>query len=267
VARRSYLEHPGPTAFAHRGGGKLWPENTLVAFQGALEQGYRYIETDIHVTADGELVVFHDSHLDRTTDGHGLVKDHSLAELQRFDAGFHFTADGREFPHRGTGVRVPTLEELLALHPELRVNIEMKPEDPAVVRRVWEFIEHHRIHDRVLIAAERTEAVRAFRRMSKGAVATSAGRREVATFWAAARVGAARLLQPPFDALQVPVRERVEVVTPRFLAAAKRHAIHVHVWTIDDPDEMRRLLDLGVDGLMSDRPDVLSEVMSAHSPP
>ena len=261
MATRAYLDHPGPIPFAHRGGAKLWPENTLTSFQGAIDAGYRWIETDIHMTADGEIVIFHDATLSRTTEGHAPIAELTLRELKRYDAGFRFSPAEGGFPFRGRQIRIPTLTEALELHPELRLNIEIKPAATAVARRLWEYIDHHGLEDRVLVASERTRSIRHFRRLSRGRVATSAGRREVVQFWTAARAGVVRALPIAFDALQVPVREGVEVVTPRFVQAAHRRGVAVHVWTIDDPDEMRRLLALGVDGLMTDRPDRLNAVM------
>lgn len=261
MAARAYLDHAGPIPFAHRGGAKLWPENTLTSFQGALDAGYRWIETDIHMTADGEIVIFHDPTLSRTTEGHAPIAELTLRELKRFDAGFRFSPEGGGYPFRGREIRIPTLTEALALHPELRLNIEIKPTAPDVARRLWEYIDHHRIEDRVLVASGRTAVIRRFRKLARGRVATSAGRREVVQFWTAARAGVTRALPIAFDALQVPVREGVEVVTPRFVEAAHRRGLVVHVWTVDDPHEMRRLLALGVDGLMTDRPDLLNLVM------
>jgi glycerophosphoryl diester phosphodiesterase len=259
---RAYLDHPGPIPFAHRGGAKLWPENTLEAFRGALAAGYRWIETDIHATADGTLVVLHDATLDRTTDATGPVAAWSHGALQRADAGYWFSPDGgRSRPFRGRGVRIPTLAEAFALHPDLRLNVEIKSRRPDVPRRLWDLIEAERLHDRILVAAEHTPTIRRFRELARGRVATSAGRAEAVAFFAASRVRGEALVPVAYDALQVPERERVRVVDPRFVAAAHRRGIVVHVWTVDEPAPIRRLLDLGVDGIMTDRPDHLAEIL------
>jgi len=259
---RPFLEGEHPIAFAHRGGAKLWPENTLTAFRGALELGIRYIETDVHRTRDGQLVCFHDRALERTTDGHGPVALHTLAELRRLDAGGRFTRDGRTFPHRGAGVGIPTLEEALALDPGLRFNVEIKPEGPEVVELLWAFVERHRLQDRVLVGAAKDRQGLAFRRLARGAVPTSPGARGILRFWLGARTGLHRLLRFDVDALQVPTKHHgLTVVDAAFVRAAHKHGLHVHVWTVDDPGEMRRLLQLGVDGLMSDRPDLLLDVL------
>jgi glycerophosphoryl diester phosphodiesterase len=265
---RAFLSSERPLAFAHRGGSLLWPENTLRAFEGALEAGCRYLETDLHTSRDGEIVVFHDPELDRTTNGTGLLKRLSLLELKRLDAGYRFTLDGKTFPFRGKGLTIPTFEELLELDPGARYNVEIKQSDPPMVSLLWRLIERRRLHDRLLVAASKDALVREFRRVSRGAVATSAGTNEARLFWAASRVGLTRLVPTPYDALQVPTGAGpMTVIDRRFVAAAHAAGLHVHAWTIDDCGEMRRLLALGVDGIMSDRPDRLIEVFkTVHSP-
>jgi glycerophosphoryl diester phosphodiesterase len=270
VSRRPFLQGPCPLAFAHRGGSLLWPENTMAAFGGAVEMGYRYLETDLHATRDGALVLIHDDTLERTTDGSGFVWEHTLAELKRFDAGYHFSLDGgRTYPYRGQGVTVPTLEEVVGAFPEVRVNVEIKqarlPDGQArspAVAAVADFIERRGLQDRLLVAAFRDRVVREFRRRSGGYVATAASLGEARRFWLASRLRLERLLRIPYDALQVPARYGSRtVVDRRLVEAAHRRGLHVHVWTVDEPGEMRRLLGLGVDGLMSDRPDLLLEVV------
>jgi glycerophosphoryl diester phosphodiesterase len=261
-ALHPYLESRRPLLFAHRGGAGLWPENTLVAFEGALALGYQYVETDVHETRDGELVLFHDERVDRTTDGVGRVDAHSLAELKRLDAGYRFSLDGKRFPQRGRGVRIPTLGEALALDPELRLNLEIKPRSDAVAEHVFRYLEQRDLSRRVLGASADQATGDAFRRLALGRYATSPGASGIVGFWLAAKSGAHRFMRFGYDALQVPVRQQgLEVVTPRFVEAAHAHGMQVHVWTVDDEYEMRRLIALGVDGLMTDRPDVLARVV------
>ena len=250
-----------PYVFAHRGGAIRWPENTLIAFEGAADLGVVHIETDLHVSADGHFVCIHDSTLERTTDGRGAVADHTLAELQALDAGYHF-AEGRSFPYRGADARIPTLEEALELDSSLRYNLEIKPADPALARRIWELVEHHDAHDRVLVASEHDAVTEAFRTIARGRVPTSPGRRGAMRFWAHVLTGTWRDAVFPFDALQIPPRFKgVNVITPRFVEAAHHHGIQVHVWTINDPDDMARFAHAGVDAVMTDLPDVLIEVL------
>lgn len=258
--QRPYLSGPRPLAFAHRGGSKLWPENTLLAFQAAIDLGFRFIETDVHLSRDGVVVIHHDALLDRTTDARGLVKDRSFAELQRLDAGYRFTPDGRCFPHRGRGVTIPSFEAALELHPDVRFNVEIK--QPGMARALWEIIERRQLHDRILVAAADDAIGRDFDAVACGRVARSPGLRGVLAFWLATRAHLSHRLPLSYDALQVPAKHGLlTVVDRRFVEAAHAQDLQVHVWTVDDAAEMRRLIALGVDGLMTDRPDVLASVV------
>jgi glycerophosphoryl diester phosphodiesterase len=250
---RPYFQRDGLACFAHRGGAKHWPENTLEAFRGGLEAGCGWIETDVHMTRDGHIVCFHDDDLERTTDGRGKIWELSLAELRRLDAGYRFSPDGRSFPFRGRGIRVPTLEETLALG--ARVNLEIKQADPPMVAALWQLIEAEGVHERVLVASERDALLREFRNLARGRVASSAGKAENFGFWAAVQLGLSDWLPLEFDALQVPVSFRgLQVISPRYVEAAHRRGLQVQVWTIDELDEMRWLVELGVDAIMTDEP-------------
>jgi glycerophosphoryl diester phosphodiesterase len=255
---------PRPVAFAHRGGAARWPENTLTAFEGAVGLGYRYVETDVHRTRDGAIVCVHDATLERTTDGAGNVWDHTLAELKALDAGYRFSSDGQRFPFRGRGCVIPTLEDAFALHPELRLNVEIKQRAPAMEEALWREIDRLGVHERILVAAAHDPLMERFRRARPHApMPTSPGFRGVLRFWLGAESGLHHLARYPFDALQVPPRHRgLTVVDRRFVEVAHRHGIRVHVWTIDEADEMRRLLDLGVDGIMTDEPELLAAVFA-----
>jgi glycerophosphoryl diester phosphodiesterase len=264
---KPYLLAESPIPFAHRGGAGLFPENTNVAFEGALALGFRYIETDLHLTRDGAWVCFHDDSVDRVTNGSGPVSRYTRAELQALDAGYRFSPDGGGFPYRGQGARVLTLEEALALHPHLRLNLEIKPDRPELARALLEEIDRLDAYSRVLVASAHDRVTRAFRRLAAGGVATSAGVRGIIAFWLAVRSRLQRLGVFPFDALQVPLSHYgLTVVDRRFVEAAHRHGLKVHVWTVDEPEPMRYLAGLGVDGIMTDRPDILSDVLGRPSP-
>lgn len=240
----------------------LWPENTLEAFENAVALGFRYLETDLHMTRDGAIVCFHDATVDRTTDGTGRVCDHTLEELRALDPGYRFT-NGQGFPFRGKGLRVPTLEEALALHPDVRLNVDIKQAAPSMIDALWREIDRLDAHERLLVASVEDELVHRFRasRPNKR-LPTSTGKRGVLRFWIGARTGLARFERYGYDALQVPATYRgLTVVDRAFVDEAHAHGLHVHVWTIDERDQMQRLLDLGVDGLMTDRPDVLKDVL------
>lgn len=260
----------GVLNFAHRGASGLFPENTLLAFREGLRLGADVIELDVHLSKDGHLVVIHDDTVDRTTEGTGPVAEMTLAQLRALDAGHDFARDGAH-PYRGKGLRIPTLDEVFAAFPHTRINIEVKPDrkDGALERELWRLIEKYGRHRLTLVASEHDAAVRRFRELAASApepVPTGAPSRESALFLVLARTGLAGLYAAPFDALQVPERLQVggievSVVTPRFIAAAHRARVAVHVWTVDDPDAMRRLIRMGVDGIITNRPEILARVV------
>jgi len=253
-----FLDAAGPVAFAHRGGTEAAPENTLPAFEAAAELGFRYLETDVHLTRDGVLMAFHDSRLDRVTDRTGAIAELETEEVEAADAGHRYTPDGgRTFPFRGRGVGVPRLATLLDRFPEARINLDPKTE--ACVGPLVALVDARDAWDRVCFGAFSDHRLRRIRTLSGGRACTSMGPRAVAVARIAGTVGA--LPRQGADCIQVPVRHGpVPVVTPRWVRAARRAGLPVHVWTIDDARTMHALLDLGVDGLMTDRPSVLRSV-------
>jgi glycerophosphoryl diester phosphodiesterase len=268
-ARRAYLAYERPLFFAHRGGALLAPENTNEAFERGLSFGADALELDIQTTREGEIVVIHDPTLERTTNGAGPVSALTLDELQRLDAGYHFSPDGgATFPFRGAGVRVPTLRAVLERFPTTRLNIDLKQSSSAREERLWTLIQEYAAHDRVLVASgDEHEPIVRFRRLCGNRVATSASERELRAFILAALGRVAWALRPEYDALQAPERHRrVRVVSRTTVAAAHRAGLAVHVWTVDESTAMERLLALGVDGLMTDRPDVLAAVLERARP-
>jgi glycerophosphoryl diester phosphodiesterase len=247
----AFLDHPGTLAFAHRGGtglaGNAGLENSMAAFQAAIDLGYTYLETDVHVTADGHVVAFHDASLERTTGGAGHIAELTYAELGSYLIG------GRE--------AIPLLEDLLRTWPHAKVNIDVKVRgaiDPVVgvVRR-------NRAEERVCFASFSERRIRTVRRLLGPGVATAYGPLGIAAL-RAVPIGRLRrlLLSAPVPCLQVPWRVgRLEVVTPGFVRNAHAIGKHVHVWTVDDPEHIRTLLDRGVDGIISDRIDTLRDVL------
>jgi glycerophosphoryl diester phosphodiesterase len=241
-----FLDWPGPIPFAHQGahrdGGP--GENTMSAFEAAIDMGYRYIETDVHATSDGVLLAMHDDTLDRVTDRRGTVENMPWSEVRRA------RVQGTE--------PIPLLEDLLGLWPDVRVNID--PKHDAAVEPLVEVIRRTNAIDRVCIGAFSDRRLARIQALLGPRVCTSAGPRQVARLVAASR----GLPSRKFTAacVQVPVRRGpVPLVTDRFVRTAHRFDMPVHVWTINDPDEMGRLLELGVDGIMTDAPDVLKQVM------
>ena len=243
MSRWAFLDHPGPIPFAHRGGASEHPENTMAAFEHAVRMGYRYIETDVHTTADGTLVAFHDDVLDRVTDRQGVIAALPWSEVRGA---------------RVAGEAIPLLEDILGTWPDVRVNID--PKHDASVEPLADVLKRTGSYDRVCVGAFSEPRLERFRRLTGGKVCTGMGTRAIARLRAASMGLPARRFGG--DCTQVPVRHgRVLLVDRRFVAAAHRRSLPVHVWTIDDPAEMGRLLDLGVDGIMTDRPAVLKEVL------
>jgi len=248
---------PAPVPIAHRGSRVLWPENTDVSFRGAFELGYRHFETDLHLTSDGVLVCFHDDTVDRTTDGSGPVSQFTLEQLQALDAGHrHRTDDG--FPFRGKGAKVPTLEWLLLTFPETCVVVDLK--EDGLAGPLAALIDDLGAHDRIIVGSFVDARLADFRLLTDGRVPVSSGPALSRSWVLASRVG--RGVAGDAAALQLPTHMRgVRVVDEKLVAAAHAAGLQVHVWTVNTPSEMTRLLDMGVDGLVTDRPDLLKDLL------
>lgn len=255
---RPYLSHEHPLRFGHRGSNLLHPQNTMPAFEWALGRGLRYLETDVHATRDGRVVAFHDDRLDDITDGRGRVWERDWDDLRSLDAAYHFDP-GHGYPLRGAGVRIPLLEEVLAAFPHCLLNLDLKQE--GMENLLAAELTRLDAEDRVLVGSFHDRRLRRFRRASQGRVATSAGPAEVVAAMTAARLG--RPLGGAADAYQVPERSGpLRVAGRRFVEAAHAAGKQVHVWVVNDPADMSRLLDLGVDGIVTDRADLLVEVLA-----
>ncbi len=255
-----FLVEPGPIAFAHRGGAGEAPENTLAAFEIALSLGYRYLETDVHLTRDGVLVAFHDERLDRVTDRTGAIAELGIAEVEAADAGYAFSPDcGQTFPFRGRGIRVPRLEAILARWSDARVNID--PKSDVCVGPLGALLDRLGAWERVCIGSFSDRRLRRIRALGRGRACTSMGPQAVAL--ARLTTASALMRRLGADCIQVPIRRgRIPIVTARFIAAAHRAGLPVHVWTINDETTISELLELGVDGIMSDRLRLLRDVLT-----
>ncbi|WP_329189177.1 glycerophosphodiester phosphodiesterase [Streptomyces sp. NBC_01428] len=243
--RHPYLDHPGPIPFAHRGGSADGLENTLTQFRRAVDAGYRYIETDVHATADGRLVAFHDVTLDRVTDGAGRISDLPWEDVR------HARVAGSE--------PVPLFEELLETFPEVRWNVDVKAE-PALLP-LLDLIGRADAWDRVCVGSFSEARVVRAQHLAGPRLATSFGTRGVLNLrlrsW-----GVPAAVRRSAIAAQVPeAQSGVPVVDRRFVRAAHARGLQVHVWTVNEPQRMHRLLDLGVDGIMTDHIDTLRKVL------
>ena len=244
-------------AIAHRGGSALRPENTLLAFDHAVSMGVDGLECDVQLSRDGEVVVIHDPTVQRTTDGTGAVKDLTADELARLDAGAQFGAD-RRWPYRGHGLGIPTFRSLLKRYRDLPFVVEVKSDQPAVADRALAVIREAGAEDRVIVAAFSHAVVAHVRRVAPH-IPTSGSRPEVQSallrswLWRKPRLTGYRLLQVPFR-----FRGR-QVLTRGYVRAARRAGIPVHSWIVDLPEDLQAIIDWGVTGLISDRPDLAVE--------
>lgn len=247
--RHPYLDHDGPIAFAHRGGASAAAENTLAAFEDAVNLGYRYVETDVHSTADGVLVAFHDNDLSRTCGVNKKISEVTWEELR------DVRVNGAE--------PIPLLEDILGTWPDLRVNIDCKSE--GALEPLVDTIRRTDCLDRICIGSFSDSRLGRIRQALGPRLCSSMPPREVARMLAITSTRIPVRASWTAMAAQVPVKQGpIPIVTRSFVSAAHRMGISVHVWTIDDPTEMNRLLDLGVDGIMTDDTRALRDVMTAR---
>lgn len=256
-----YFRGPRPRIFAHRGSSGNAPENTLIAFETAVEAGAGILEMDVHATSDGHVVVMHDPMLERTTDGQGPISALTLAELKRLDAGYRFSPDGgKTFPFRGKGIRVPTLREVTEKFPRVPFNIEIKQSDPPIEHAVFDLLRQLDHADLVLLAAENDFLIERIRSLDRE-VPTNFCSTEVLEFLQRLHRADWEGYTPAGRALQIPeLYHDVRVLTPELLKAAAGLGVEVHIWTVNEKADMRRLLQMGVDGIMTDYPERLVEV-------
>lgn len=266
VTLKPYLQaRDRPLHISHRGGAAVFPENTLLAYEQSL---YQYdtdvIEIDVHRTRDGVLVVMHDEEVDRTTNGHGRIRDLDYATVRRLDAGFRFSPDGGEsHPYRDRGLWVPTLVEVFQAFPEALSNVEVKQLDPPIEDELARLVREMGMLNKVCLGSFAETSAARLRELLPQAC-HYASEDQALQFFLASRVGVAGLMTLEVDAFALPPTQAgLTVIDDCLLAAAADHHVAVWAWTINQEPEMRRLLDLGVDGIMSDRPDLLAEVMRA----
>jgi glycerophosphoryl diester phosphodiesterase len=248
-----FFDHPVPLPMAHRGGALYEPnvgiENTLMAFANAVKLGYRYLETDVHASRDGVVFAFHDRGLWRLTDRTGRIGELDSADVRRA------RVRGRE--------PIPTMAELFEEFPDARFNIDVK-EDSAVDPTV-ELIKATRTHDRICVASFSASRIRRVRRLLGPRVATSLGSAEIARLRAPVGLMRRQVMASGAACVQIPRRVgRLTLTTADLVTEAHRHGLQVHVWTVNDPDQMAELLDLGVDGIITDRIDALRDLLVAR---
>lgn len=255
-----------PLVIAHQGGDGLWPSNTMYAFEHALRLGADILELDVHRTSNGAFVVIHDATVERTTDGAGAVRDMTLAEIQSLDAGWDWSPDGETHPYRGMDLRIPALVDVLRTFPGVPVNIEIKPDDPLVASELCTLLRREGRRSTAMVVSFHDETLAVFRRHCPG-FATAAAPAEIRGFFVLNTLYLSELHTPTSEAYQVPMQQgSLTIVNQRFVDGAHARNVDVHVWTIDTEDEMRRLLAMGVDGIITDRPDRLVRVLGGTIP-
>ena len=259
-----------PLVFAHQGGEGVAPSNTMVAFVRAADAGADVLDADMHMTADGALVLIHDETVDRTSDGTGAVRDLTLAELRTLDFGYNVSSnDGQHHPFRGQGIGIVTAEELFTefgggeFGRDLRFGIEIKQTTPEAATAFCELIRRFGYENRVLVSSFAQPNMDVFRDACPE-VATSATENEVRTYYLLHRVGLQGLIKPSYESFQVPEYSGdFLILSPGFVDDASAHNLAVVPWTINDEEDLRRMIDLGVDGVNTDYPERLLDLVAA----
>ena len=256
----NFNSYPLVIGHADDTGNGLWPGNTMPFLEGIADIGVDMLEMDINMTRDGRIILMHDTTVDRTTDGNGRIPDLTLEEIQALEVGVNWTQDdGQTYPYVGQGLRVPTLEEVFERFPDYPMVIEIKQSDPPMVEPFCNLIRQHNMQEKVIVASFNDDTIQAFRALCSE-VATAPGGDEVRNYVLLNFIFLSPILSPNYEAFQVPTASGgITVIRQPFINAAHRRNLQVQVWTINDPTEMDRLIDLGVDGIMTDRPDILLE--------
>lgn len=251
-----------PLVIAHQGGDGIWPGETMFAYQHSVDLGVDVLEMDIHITKDGRLILMHDETVDRTTDGSGEIESMTLDEIKKFDAAYDWSPDeGKSFPYRGKGLTVATLEEVFKAFPEKRMTIEIKKTNASMAKPFCELIRQYNMEDKVLTASFHDERLKEFRSECPE-VATSSAKNETTVFVLLTKAFLGGFYSPKFYSLQVPEESSgITVMTEGFVRAAHARNLAVEPWTINDEETMRNFIEWGVDGIITDRPDILLEVL------
>ncbi len=254
-----------PLVMAHRGDQATAPENTILAMESAVKVGADVLETDVRMTKDKELVLFHDETLDRTTNGTGKISDYTLDELKQLDFGFNFTPDGgKTYPFRGKGLTVVTVEEAFTRFTNVAFNLDIKDKESIAPKLLADIIRSHHREDAVIVASFHPEQIKRFRNILP-TVKTAAHPLEVKRFvmFLSLKIPSFFIRGLDYSAFQVPLEYNGrQIVTKRFVRMAHRKNVLVHVWTINDCETMERLIDLGVDGIFTDKPSLLIELLT-----
>ena len=250
---------------AHRGGPSLGPESTLYTFRKAVKLGVDVLEMDVRSTRDGQLIILHDDTVSRTTNATGPAQNYTLVDLKKLDAAHRWSPDnGQTFPLRNKGVQIPTLSEVFEAFPQTKLNLEIKEARSSTIQSLCRLIRDHQMTSNVVVASFDTDSLKEFRRLCPQ-VATSAGASEARLFFGLQKAYLEAAYSPDAQVLQVPeALGDLRIVDKRFIDAAHARNMRVQVWLVNDVRSMQRLLELGVDGIMTDYPQRLMEVLKKH---
>ncbi|MEE4607015.1 MAG: glycerophosphodiester phosphodiesterase [Desulfobacteraceae bacterium] len=250
---------------AHRGGPSLGPESTLYTFRKAVKLGVDVLEMDVRSTRDGQLIILHDDTVSRTTNATGPAQNYTLVDLKKLDAAHRWSPDnGQTFPLRNKGVQIPTLSEVFEAFPQTKLNLEIKEARSSTIPSLCRLIRDHQMTSNVVVASFDTDSLKEFRRLCPQ-VATSAGASEARLFFGLQKAYLEAAYSPDAQVLQVPeALGDLRIVDKRFIDAAHARNMRVQVWLVNDVRSMQRLLELGVDGIMTDYPQRLMEVLKKH---
>lgn len=261
------LDYEHPIILAHRGGSALAPECSPSAFENAAKLGVHGFEIDLRLTKDEEIIVFHDEYTDRVTDLVGRVADYTLDELKEADLGYHFIDLNGEYSYRGSGEKILTLGELLDQYPQMLINMDIKDgpqtyEGSLMPSKLWRLLEEKQAFQRVVVTSFYDEQIDRFNLYAQNSVALGAGEKEVKKAYTAFTSQFKHLYHPKADVFQIPIKSSVfPLDTPGFINFLNSLNIPVHYWTIDDPEMMKKLIQNGAKGIITDRPDLAIEAM------
>lgn len=257
-----------PYNIAHRGGPALAPEETLEAFAKADEAGCDMFEYDVHITKDGHLIASHDPTVDRITTGQGRINDLTLAEIKALDAGAKFTDQNGTNPYQGQGVQLATVEEIFLLFPHKKAVIELKDTNDSnryedMIQEMWRLIQQYHMEDKVIVASFDHSINQRFKEISNGQVAIGAGESEAQVYLRKMILKLNGLAKTDAQAFQLPIEQDGHDLTQRnVIEGSRKRGIDIYYWTINDEETMRDLIRKGVDGIMSDNPELLESVLN-----
>lgn len=266
TSTKPFFQSDKPLNFGHRGFAGQYPENTILSYQKAIEAGSDVLEMDVQLTSDNKLIVFHDDTLDRMTSGIGKVQEKSLIEIKKVNVGSNFILqeNGKNScPFKNSELKVPLLSEVFNEFKQYRFNIDIKQHEKKVCEALFETIKEFKFKEKVLVASDDYETIKYFRSLSKEEIATGASYREVANFIFYKSINMLKRFHIEADAFQIPEKYfEIRILTENLIIEAHKKNIAVHPWTINEKADMERLLRWGVDGIMTDFPDRLDEILN-----